>query len=494
MSNTAEATPPYDIEVEQAVLGVCLCDNSKINEISADLDPKHFYDPFHQRLYEMIIVLSGEGDVTPLIVNSVMKHDPGLREVGGHSYLAGLVMAAPAMPDIKRLSGIIIEFYQRRGLIKIGEGIIDSALSTQKEIPVKKIADDATERLLKVTSAVQRDRVTMYGLAGRILEQAERVLRGERIPAVLTGLQKFDDVTGGLRGGEHVICAGRSGMSKTANLVSLANGAALNGHPVLIFNLDMRLESWGERALCELDQRRYPYERPIWTSKFRHGTLSNHEIERLAEAQRMLADLPFEICDEPTETAASIFSRSRSFASKYQGGKIGLIVVDYLQTVEIPPDLAKREGRARALGDVAKMMRQLSRTLNWPVLTACQLLNKGESASDEDHIPTAQDIRESGEIEASADIIFAPYRKAFFVRRREPDKNLRPDKWDIWRSELTECDHALRYIGLKFRDVDQTKLNLDLWCDMGCNAIRDERPIPPQAPDESARQLLMDVG
>ena len=480
---------PYDIEVEQAVLGSLLVDNKLIDEVSADLGPEHFYEQLHGRLFEMIVALHEEGDVSPLVVHATMKNDPGLQEVGGHGYLVGLAQAAPALPRIANLARILIEHSQRRGLIRVGEDLVAAAYSGE---PSRDLADRASESILRVTSESSHERVSMADLTERVLVQAERSLHNEKPPAVLTGLKAFDDATGGLRGEEHIGLCARSGMGKSALAVSLANGAALLGHPVLLFNLDNPEMDYGYRVLCELDQRLNPGERPIWTTKLRNGTLSNQEIERLAMAQRYLHGLPFEICNEPSQTAQNICARARSFASKYSGGKPGLIVVDFLQTVEVPAHVTKQEGRARAVGQTARSMRWLARkaNTNWPVLSLVQLLNKGDAAV-QDHIPTAEDIRESGDIEAALDIAFAVHRPAFFLSRNEPDRAENPVKWEEWRAKLTECNHRARLIGLKFRGAQTTKLNLDLWCDMGCNAFRDERPMPKLPQEEAAEQLAM---
>ena len=120
---------PYDIEVEQALLGAILVDNAVLERVSSTLKPDHFYDPLHQRIYEMMHAQSERGGmiITPLTLNAAMKADPGLIEVGGHAYLANLAAAAPAMPNVRDYARILHDLAVRRGLIHIGEDIVNAA-------------------------------------------------------------------------------------------------------------------------------------------------------------------------------------------------------------------------------------------------------------------------------------------------------------------------------------------------------------------------------
>ena len=421
-----------------------------------------------------------------------MKHDPGLQEVGGHAYLMGLAAAAPASPEIGALAHILHEFAQRRALIRLGEELVSASYEAPRERPAKVIAQEATEALMRVDGAMRLPPIKPYEAGLVVLEQAERALRGERKHGILTGFGKLDEVTGGLFGGEHVIVPGRSGMGKSGLLISMGLTAALAGHPVKAFNMDMRSVGWVQRTLCELEWKMHPEERPIWHSKFRRGTLSNIEIGRLAEANRLLQDLPYEICDEGSMTLGAIVTQSRAFVSKHKGC-LGMILVDFLQRVK-PDERGRNRSEESEISDAAYGMRELAKQTDWVVTSAAQLKNKNTNPSTKqgELPPTAEDIRGSGAIEMAGDIIFSPYRKAFFIQQREPDKVTDPVRWGEWRAELTEAEHNLRLLGFKFRDSSAIDLSGTYWCDMGSNSFRDERPIPASiATDEAARQLAM---
>jgi len=486
---------PYDICVEQSVLGYLLLDNKSIDTVAADLQPEHFYDPLHQRLFEMLVALSCEGRVSPLVLHAAMKSDPGLQEVGGLAYLAGLAEAAPALPDIRQLARILLELAMRRELIRTGEDIVADAYEASRERPARAIADAATETLLRIGGAVTKPSLNVYEVGEAALQQAERVLHGEKVPSIPTGLSGLDGPTGGLQGGEHLVVAARSSMGNTGLLVALCRAAALAGHPVLVHNMDMRSASWAQRTMCDLDLWLNPGEAPIWTSKFRRGTLSNVEIERLTVANRMLCNLPYEINDEASMTLTALMSRSRAFAARHPG-KIGLIAVDFLQRVKPDKRMNSRTEESE-ISDAAYGMRELAKMTGWVVVSAAQLKNKGAAASTvtkaEERPPTGEDIRGSGAIEMAADIVISPFRKAFFVRQREPDKLTKPTEWAAWRAELTECDNHLRMLCFKFRESDTGALTGDFWCDMGSNSIRDERPTAITPQEQAAREMSTDL-
>src|SRR5215472_15654892 len=106
MEQEAYRHVPYDVEVEQALLGAILVDNQSLERVGAILKAEDFYDPLHQRIFEVMLTSVERGGMilTPLTLHAAMKADPGLLEVGGHAYLAGLVQAAPALPNVRDLA------------------------------------------------------------------------------------------------------------------------------------------------------------------------------------------------------------------------------------------------------------------------------------------------------------------------------------------------------------------------------------------------------
>src|SRR5690348_766895 len=192
---------PYDIEVEQALLGAILVDNAVLERVSSALKPEHFYDPLHQRIYELMHAQAERGGmiITPLTLNAAMKADPGLIEVGGHAYLAGLAQAAPALPNVRDYARILHDLAVRRGLIRIGEDIVNTAYEAPTEKgPAEQIAE-AEKALYAVseTSKYGEGPLDFHEALRRAVESAEKAqARGGRISGVTSGFTDIDHLLG----------------------------------------------------------------------------------------------------------------------------------------------------------------------------------------------------------------------------------------------------------------------------------------------------------
>jgi len=132
MEQDAPRQVPYDVDIEQALLGAILVDNYSLERVSNSLKAEHFYDPLHQRLYDAIERMWAKGHVvTPLTLKSLMEQDAGLAEVGGQAYLISLARAAPALPNVKDYARILVDLAMRRELIRIGYEEVAAGSGTQ---------------------------------------------------------------------------------------------------------------------------------------------------------------------------------------------------------------------------------------------------------------------------------------------------------------------------------------------------------------------------
>jgi len=477
--------PPLDIALERAILGTLFIDNAKIDLAAAIIEPEHFSEPVHGRIFEFMCVLRDEGTVTPLLVNSVMKTDPVLKELGGHSYFADMALSAPALLNIRDHARQLRDLAVRRRLIMIGNDIAQSA-SIDGDLSVTKQVASAVRAVDEVAGELVR-RDTQSGasvVASGVMVLVESALAGKPVPSVPTGLSKLDEAIGGLHGSDLIVIAGRSGMGKSAMLGGIAVRAALAGHPTLVFSLEMKSRQWMERTICDLDFDTAP--KPMWYSHFRNGRLTKEEAARAAQVvyDRITPQLPLEICDDDTLTIHQIASRSRAF--KAQHGGLGLIVCDYLQIVQ--PIERKDRSREQEVTGFARGAKQLAKSLDWPVMFGAQLLTKGtEISAGKERRPTLADIRESGSIEMEADLILCPYRKAFFIQQRKPDFPFGSPEYEGWRNDIKQVAHKFELFGLKARHGPP--FDLDLYCDMAASAIRDEEPYRPTESDRSADLL-----
>lgn len=479
---------PFDLEIEQAVLGALLVDNALINAAAAELEPEHFSNVLHQRLYEMIVFLQVEGAVSPLILFSVMKTDPDLKTLdgGGKDYLVELARFAPAPANLPEMMRMLIDLASRRQCMQIAVRLANDAVTPPKDAPTVKIAARATDGLFSLGRGRRQSLKTLGDAAGGSLQRLEDRLSGKGPKPISTGLLKLDRVIGGFMPGDRIGIAARTGMGKSILSSSLSTACAMDGAPVFIASADMRESQWAERVICDVDRYRHPELKPIHYTRFRTGIFSEDEWARVVLARQEIDGLPISIDDSPAINLAAIRGRTRAMSMAFPN-RPGVLVVDFLQKVESDRNDRRRDedltAIAYGLGDIV-------RDVGWTLLVLIQITNKDTDTKGQmrEDPPNVTAIRESGGIEMALDIIVSPFRKAFFIERRHEDfavKNLalaEPCKagWAV--------KHHMQLLGWKNRDGRASDLNLDLWCDPGSASVRDEEPKKHDAVDQAAEQ------
>jgi hypothetical protein len=231
MEQEAYRHVPYDIEVEQALLGAILVDNRALERVGGVLKPEHFYDPLHSRIFEIMSRSIDRGGMvlTPLTLNAAMKNDPGLIEVGGHAYLAGLAEAAPALPNVRDYAQILTDLTVRRGLIHIGEDIVNTAYEAPHENPPKAQIEAAEKALYAISESSKYGEgpIDFAESLRRTIDGAVKAQqRGGRISGIATGFTEIDSLLGGLQPSDLIIVAGRPGMGKSSLAVNMAFNTA----------------------------------------------------------------------------------------------------------------------------------------------------------------------------------------------------------------------------------------------------------------------------
>ena len=424
MEQEAVRQLPYDVDVEQALLGSILVDNYALERVSSGLKPEHFYDPLHQRLYEIIERMFGKGQiVTPLTVKALMEGDPGLAEVGGQAYLVSLARAAPAMPAVHEYARILRDLAMRRALIHVGEALVNTAYESPLDHTPQEQIEDAEKALYNVA---ERSRFGdgPQGFEAALTEavkNAEQALaRGGHISGVPSGFTDLDSLLGGLHASDLIIVAGRPGMGKTALATNMAFYASRmfahdkregsnppRGAPVLLFSLEMAASQLSARILSEQSE--------IEMRKIRTGRFTDSEWDRFVQTAQALSDLPLYIDDTGGISIAQIAARARRMKREKN---IGLIVIDYLQLVE---PSRRHENRVQEISDVTKGLKALAKELDVPVMALSQL-SRGVDNRD-DKRPILSDLRESGSIEQDADVVMFVYREEYYMKTKKPDEN-----------------------------------------------------------------------
>ena len=395
--------PPHSIEAEQSVLGGLLLDNSAADRIADFLSGDHFYSDAHRLLYNAIMQLIGDNKPADVVtVAEALGSINKLDYVGGMSYLAALVENVPTAANIRRYAEIVHERAILRRLAAAGGEISESAFHPLGR-SVRQILDQAETKVFEIAEHGARGQQGFQDIRPLLTQVVERIEflynrdNPSDVTGIATGFTDLDRMTSGLQEGDLIVIAGRPSMGKTSLALNIAEHVALVlKMPVAIFSMEMGATQLAMRlmgSVGRLDQQ-----------KIRTGRLTNDDWERLSGALGKLNDAPIHIDETPAMNALEVRARARRLARQY-GGKLGAIVVDYLQLMEAVSD---GENRATEISEISRSMKALAKELKVPVLALSQLNRSLEQRPNKR--PVMSDLRESGAIEQDADLILFIYR------------------------------------------------------------------------------------
>lgn len=399
-SPEVERRPPQAVEAEAAVLGAALLDADAVPRIIQLLRPEHFYVRSHAKVYEAILHLFEQNRPCDVVtVTDELKRMKEFDEIGGQPVLAGLVDSVLTSAHCEEHARLVLERAMQRQLIQTATEIVQLGYDETRR--AEEAIDEAEQRIFRIREAgTSRGFALVHDLLMKEMENIERVLSEKRlVTGVETGFKELDQMTSGLQHGELVVVAGRPSMGKTAFALNVAVHASYKYKmPVAIFSLEMSRESLVQRLLCA--------EAGISLQSLRRGMLSREERVRMAVALGPLGEAPLYIDDAPALTALDIRARARRLRSEHRN--LGLIIVDYLQLMEVPSDRRRERNRQQEVADISRALKAMAKELNVPVIAVSQLSREPEKRSD--RRPQLSDLRESGAIEQDADLVLLLYR------------------------------------------------------------------------------------
>ena len=407
--------PPHSVEAEQSVLGGLLLDNSAFDRIADVLTEGDFYRDDHRRIWRHMSRLIERGKPADVVtVDESIKASEDKDRTGGLAYLGALAQNTPSAHNIKRYAEIVRERAIMRKLVQVGAEIADNALNPQGR-EIGQLLDEAESKVFEIAEAGARGRqgfVPIQPLLTQVMERVDMLYHQDNpseVTGVPTGYVDLDRKTAGLQPGDLIIVAGRPSMGKTALALNMAEHVAIdNGLPVAVFSMEMSGPQLAMRMLGSvgrLDQH-----------KLRTGRLSDDDWHRLTTAVGRLHDAPIHIDETPALNPLEVRARARRLHRQY--GKLGLIVVDYLQLMSAS---GEGENRATELSEISRSMKALAKELNVPVIALSQLNRALEQRTD--RRPVMSDLRESGALEQDADLILFIYRDVVYnSQTAEPGK------------------------------------------------------------------------
>ena len=401
--------PPHSLEAEQSVLGGLLLDNTAWDRIGDVLSLDDFYRDDHRRIYRHIAKLVEHGKPADVVtVAESIESSEDKDKTGGLAYLGTLAQNTPSAHNIRRYAEIVHERAVMRKLASVGNEIADSALNPLGK-DVGQLLDEAESRVFQIAEAGVRGRVgfhDIHQLLSQVMERVDFLYSRENpsdITGVPTGFRDVDGKTSGLQEGDLIIVAGRPSMGKTAFALNIVEHVAVEAKkPVAVFTMEMSGTQIAARMLGSLAR--------IDQHKLRTGKLSDEDWNRLADGLGKLHDAPIHVDETAALNPLELRSRARRLARQH--GKLGLVVVDYLQLMVT--DGKREENRATELSEISRSLKALAKELSVPVVALSQLNRSVDQRPDKR--PIMSDLRESGALEQDADLILFIYRDEVYNR------------------------------------------------------------------------------
>ncbi len=402
--------PPHSIDAEQSVLGGLMLDNRAWDQIVDRIREHDFYRNEHRLLFRcMAKLMELAKPLDVLTVSDALREMNELEQAGGEVYLFELTNNTPSAANITAYADIVRERSVLRQLIAAANDIADNAFNSQGRSIIE-LLDAAERRVFSISEQGARagGPVNIKDFLAKTMDRIDTLFHANTsITGMPTGYRDFDDMTSGLQPSDLVIIAGRPSMGKTMLAMNIAEHVAIKSRaPVLVFSMEMPGEAIVMRllsSLCRIDQLR-----------IRTGKLADEDWPRISSTVSMLSDAPLFIDDTPSLSPAEMRARARRLTKEH--GQLGLIVVDYLQLMQVP---GFNENRTAEISEISRSLKGIAKELKVPLIALSQLNRGLEQRADKR--PVMSDLRESGSIEQDADLIAFIYRDEVY-NESSPDK------------------------------------------------------------------------
>lgn len=391
--------PPHSNEAEQSVLGGLMLDNQAWDKVADRIQEKDFYRSEHRIIFHAVAELAGRAQPFDVItLAEALKVANQLDAIGGDVYLFELVRNTPTAANIAAYADIVRERSILRQLINVATDITETAFIPEGRSS-NELLDEAERKVFQIAEQGSRGSGPTHiaDLLGKAVERIDTLFHSdEGITGLATGYHDLDEMTSGLQPADLIIVAGRPSMGKTTFAMNIAEHAAIkSGKPVLVFSMEMPGESLAMRMMSSLGR--------IDQHRVRTGKLEDEDWPRITSAVSMLSEAKMFIDDTPALTPTEMRARARRVVREH--GELGLIVIDYLQLMQIA---GPKENRTSEISEISRSLKTLAKELNTPVIALSQLNRGLEQRADKR--PIMSDLRESGAIEQDADLIVFIYR------------------------------------------------------------------------------------
>jgi replicative DNA helicase len=390
-------------ELERAILGGLMLETERYDAVSEIIEFTDFEGQDHQNIFQsMGELVNSNKPLDPLTVSDRLDSKNLLTRVGGKNYLIDLASTSPSAANLEAYAGLIRQKSISRRLLKINSEISELIINPQGK-DAAELLDEAETKIFSLNDEASRTSTSIQKLDELIPQSIERMneiaKNGSSLLGASTGYKDLDGKLQGLQKGDLIIVAARPSMGKTALAMNVVENFILNKEipgGVLVFSLEMPAESLTTRLLAsnaKIDQQ-----------KVRSASMNQTDLKKFMESSSKLKDLPLYIDDSSMLSPMELRARARRIARQEPKG-LSLIVVDYLQLMQLP---ASQENRVNQISEISRSLKMLAKELNVPVIALSQLNRAVEQRPNKR--PIMADLRDSGAIEQDADVILFIYR------------------------------------------------------------------------------------
>ena len=415
MNQRTALVQPHSTEAEMSVLGSMMLDPEAVEKVTEMLQPEDFYHPAHQILYRAKSSMRERNQAIDLLtVQEELRRLGQLEEVGGVPALVNLLDSVPTAATAEHYARIVQEKSTLRRLLRAAFEII--RLVEEPELEVQQIVDQAEQAVYRVAEHGQSREFAEVGnlvmsVIGHFEERQHHLQQhpGDFLMGVSTGFRELDWILSGLHPSELIILAARPSVGKTSLAVNIAEHIAIRERkPVAIFSLEMSAEQLVQRMLCS--------QAGVSAQRMRRLQLTFDEWQLITHAADRLYNAQIYIDDTSSLSPIEMRAKCRRLKSRLESRDLGLIVVDYLQLMR--SSNRRVENRNQEIGEIARALKQIAREFSVPVLVLSQLSRSVERR--ENKRPMLSDLRDSGSIEAEADVVLFIHREEYYGDREVP--------------------------------------------------------------------------
>ena len=390
-------------EAERAVLGGLMLETHRFDTVIQVIKENDFDGKDHQIIFQSMSELVEENKpLDPLTVSEKLDNKNSLSKVGGKDYLIKLATSTPSAANLEAYAEIIRQRSITRKLMKANSDISELISNPQGQDGAS-LLDKAESMIFALNDETNLNDQNLQSMKELIPSTIDRLHELSNKSGGLigssTGFKDLDNKLQGLQKGDLVVVAGRPSMGKTSLAMNIAENVLLDNDSngaVLIFSLEMPGESLTTRLLSGMTK--------LNQQNVRSGMLKDDELRILLQQSEKLKNMPLWIDDSSILSPMELRAKARRLARTEKDG-LSLIVVDYLQLMQLPLSI---ENRVNQISEISRSLKSLAKELNVPVIALSQLNRAVEQRPNKR--PIMADLRDSGAIEQDADVILFIYR------------------------------------------------------------------------------------